>query len=46
MFGVMQDDWPLLLRRILGHASVQHGGRDVVARSVEGPLHRVATSDR
>ena len=46
MFGVMQDDWLLLLHRILGHAPVQHGGRDVVACSVEGPRRRTAGLDR
>jgi acyl-CoA synthetase (AMP-forming)/AMP-acid ligase II len=35
------QEWPLLLHRILlDHAVVQHGGRDIVTRSMEGPLHR------
>jgi hypothetical protein len=46
MFGLLQDDWPRLLHRILGHAPVQHGGRDVVARSVEVPRRRTAGLDR
>ena len=46
MFGLLQDDWPRLLRRILHHAPVQHGGRDVVACSVEGPRRRTAGLDR
>jgi fatty-acyl-CoA synthase len=39
MFGVMQD-WPLLLHRILDHAAIHHPKREVVTRSVEGPIHR------
>ena len=39
MFGLMQD-WPLLLHRIIDHAAIQHGTREVVSRSVEGPIHR------
>ena len=39
MLGLMQD-WPLLCHRIIDHAALQHGAREVVSRSVEGPLHR------
>ncbi len=39
MQGLMQD-WPLLVHRILDHAAIQHGARQVVSRSVEGPVHR------
>lgn len=39
MQGLMQD-WPLLIHRIIDHAALQHGGRAVVSRSVEGPIHR------
>ena len=39
MLGLMQD-WPLLLHRIIDHAAIQHGDREVVSRSVEGPIHR------
>lgn len=39
MLGLMQE-WPLLLHRIIDHAAVQHGGREVVSRAVEGGLHR------
>ena len=39
MLGLMQD-WPLLLHRIIDHAAIQHGAREVVSRSIEGPLHR------
>src|SRR5215207_10154735 len=44
MRGLMQD-WPLLCHRILDHASTYHGGREVVSRSVEGPIHRTNYSD-
>jgi fatty-acyl-CoA synthase len=37
MFGLMQD-WPLLCHRIIDHAAINHGGRRVISRSVEGPL--------
>lgn len=39
MLGLMQD-WPLLIHRIIDHAAIQHGTREVVSRSVEGPLRR------
>jgi fatty-acyl-CoA synthase len=39
MLGLMQD-WPLLLHRVIDHAAVQHGGREIVTRSIEGPMHR------
>ncbi len=40
MLGLMQD-WPLLLHRIIDHAAIQHGGREVVSRAVEdGGLRR------
>ncbi|RYE29627.1 MAG: long-chain-fatty-acid--CoA ligase [Hyphomicrobiales bacterium] len=40
MLGLMQD-WPLLLHRIIDHAAVQHGAREVVSRAVEdGALRR------
>ncbi len=41
MLGLMQN-WPLLIHRIIDHAATQHGGREVVTRSVEGPIHRTA----
>ena len=37
MLGLMQD-WPLLIHRIIDHAAIQHGGRKVISRSVEGPI--------
>ena len=39
MLGLMQD-WPLLLHKIVDHAALQYGDREVVTRSVEGPIHR------
>lgn len=39
MLGLMQE-WPLLCHKIIDHAARQHGGREVVSRSVEGPIVR------
>ena len=39
MLGLMQD-WPLLLHRVIDYAAIQHPRREVVSRSVEGPLLR------
>jgi len=39
MLGLMQD-WPLLCHRVIDHAAIQHGNREVVTRSIEGPIHR------
>jgi fatty-acyl-CoA synthase len=39
MLGLMQD-WPLVISRIIDYAACQHGGREVVTRSVEGPIVR------
>jgi fatty-acyl-CoA synthase len=39
MQGLMQD-WPLLVHKILDHAALYHGAREVVTRSPEGPIHR------
>jgi fatty-acyl-CoA synthase len=38
MLGLMQD-WPLLLHRIIDHAATYHGGRHVISRAIEGPIH-------
>ncbi len=38
MLGLMQD-WQLLCHRIIDHAAVNHGGRSVISRSIEGPMH-------
>src|ERR1700753_3750604 len=39
MRGLMQD-WPLLVHKIIDHAALYHGDREVVTRSVEGPIVR------
>ena len=39
MRGLMQD-WPLLCNRMIDHAASVHAEREVVSRSVEGPIHR------
>jgi fatty-acyl-CoA synthase len=39
MRGLMQD-WPLLCHKVIDHAAEQHGAREIVSRSVEGPIHR------
>ena len=39
MHGLMQD-WPLLCHRVIDHAAIQHRDREVVSRSLEGPIHR------
>lgn len=44
MLGLMQD-WPLLCHKILDHAAVQHGGREIVSRSVEGPIVRTTYAE-
>jgi fatty-acyl-CoA synthase len=44
MLGLMQD-WPLTVDRILTHAKTWHGAREVVTRSVEGPIVRTTYAD-
>jgi fatty-acyl-CoA synthase len=44
MLGQMQD-WPLLVHKIIDHAALYHGEREVVSRSVEGPIHRTNYKD-
>jgi fatty-acyl-CoA synthase len=39
MHGIMQD-WPLTVDKIMDHARINHGAREVVTRSVEGPITR------
>jgi fatty-acyl-CoA synthase len=39
MQGLMQD-WPLTVDKILDHARTWHGDREVVTRSIEGPIVR------
>ena len=43
MQGLMQD-WPLTVDKILDHANNWHGAREVVSRSVEGPVVRTTYS--
>ena len=38
MLGLMQD-WQLLCHRILDHAATYHAERQIITRSVEGPIH-------
>ena len=44
MLGLMQD-WPLVMHRIIDHAATFHGGRMVITRSVEGPIHTTDYSE-
>ena len=44
MKGLMQE-WPLLVHTVLDHASRWHGEREIVSRSLEGPLHRYSYRD-
>ena len=44
MLGLMQD-WPLLCHRIIDHAATYHGGRKVISRSLEGPIHTTSYAD-
>ncbi|MEM9732553.1 MAG: fatty-acid--CoA ligase [Pseudomonadota bacterium] len=39
MLGLMQE-WPLLCHKIIDYAARQHGNREVISRSVEGPIVR------
>ena len=44
MLGLMQE-WPLLCHKLLDHAARQHGSREIVSRSVEGPIVRTNYRD-
>ncbi len=44
MLGLMQQ-WPLLCHKLIDHAAIQHGGREIVSRSVEGPIVRTTYAD-
>ena len=44
MLGLMQD-WPLTVDRILDHAKSWHGDREIVTRSVEGPIVRTTWAE-
>ncbi|MBV9287731.1 MAG: AMP-binding protein, partial [Hyphomicrobiales bacterium] len=39
MMGRMQH-WPLLMHKIIDHAGRQFPTREIVSRTVEGPIHR------
>lgn len=44
MLGLMQD-WPLLVTKMLDHGAFNHGEREMVTRSVEGPIRRYTLAD-
>ncbi|MCR5872995.1 long-chain-fatty-acid--CoA ligase [Phenylobacterium sp. J426] len=44
MLGVMQN-WPLTVDKIIDHARDWHGGREIVSRSVEGPIVRTTYAE-
>jgi len=44
MLGLMQD-YPLLVHTILDHGALNHGEREMVTRSVEGPIRRTTLAD-
>ena len=43
MLGLMQE-WPLLCHKIIDHAARQHPSREIVSRSIEGPIVRTTYS--
>ncbi|MGE3365284.1 MAG: long-chain-fatty-acid--CoA ligase [Rhizobiaceae bacterium] len=44
MHGLMQE-WPLLCHKVLDHAAKHHAAREIVSRSVEGPIVRTNYAD-
>jgi fatty-acyl-CoA synthase len=44
MLGLMQD-YPLLVQTILDHAALNHAEREMVTRSIEGPIRRYTYHD-
>jgi fatty-acyl-CoA synthase len=44
MLGLMQE-WPLVCHKVIDHAARQHGNREIVSRSVEGPIVRTTYRD-
>jgi fatty-acyl-CoA synthase len=44
MLGLMQN-WPLTVDKILDHAKAWHGDREVVSRSIEGPIVRTTYTE-
>ena len=44
MLGLMQE-WPLLCHKLIDYAERQHGSREVVSRSIEGPIVRTTFAE-
>ena len=44
MLGLMQK-WPLVCHKIIDYAARQHPHREVVSRSIEGPIVRTTYAD-
>jgi len=44
MLGLMQN-WPLTVDKILDHAKAWHGDREIVSRSIEGPIVRTTYAE-
>ena len=44
MLGMMQS-WPLTVDRILGYAAERHSRREIVTRSIEGPIVRTTYAE-
>ena len=44
MLGLMQE-WPLLCHKLIDEAAIQHGKREVVSRSIEGPIVRTTYAE-
>lgn len=44
MLGLMQD-WPLTIGKVIDHAATVHPHREVVSRTVEGPIHRTTYAE-
>jgi fatty-acyl-CoA synthase len=44
MQGLMQN-WPLTVDKVLDHARINHGHREIVTRSVEGPIVRTTYTE-
>lgn len=44
MLGLMQE-WPLLCHKLIDGAAIQHGRREIVSRSLEGPIVRTTYAE-
>ncbi|MBU6372705.1 MAG: long-chain-fatty-acid--CoA ligase [Alphaproteobacteria bacterium] len=44
MLGLMQD-WSMTLDKVLDHAAMNHARREIVSRSIEGPIVRTTYGD-